>query len=114
MKTILVLFGGCSTEYEVSLQSACAILGHMDARQYAPLPVGITREGQWRYFPGPLFHLETGDWQDQPACVPCTLSLDRGARQLLLSDGLSPLSEIFKISSHNSAISAGTSSGSAP
>ena len=87
MKTILVLFGGCSTEYEVSLQSACAILGHMDARQYAPLPVGITREGQWRYFPGPLFHLETGDWQDQPACVPCTLSLDRGARQLLLSDG---------------------------
>ena len=70
MKTILVLFGGCSTEYEVSLQSACAILGHMDARQYAPLPVGITREGQWRYFPGPLFHLETGDWQDQPSCVP--------------------------------------------
>ena len=98
MKTILVLFGGCSTEYEVSLQSACAILGHMDARQYAPLPVGITREGQWRYFPGPLFHLETGDWQDQPACVPCTLSLDRGARQLLLSDGRRlPFEAVFPV-----------------
>ena len=98
MKTILVLFGGWSTEYEVSLQSACAILGHMDARQYAPLPVGITREGQWRYFPGPLFHLETGDWQDQPACVPCTLSLDRGARQLLLSDGRRlPFEAVFPV-----------------
>ncbi|WP_317347757.1 D-alanine--D-serine ligase VanG [Pusillibacter faecalis] len=98
MKTILVLFGGCSTEYEVSLQSACAILGHMDARQYAPLPVGITREGQWRYFPGPLFHLETGDWQDQPSCVPCTLSLDRGARQLLLSDGRRlPFDAVFPV-----------------
>lgn len=56
-------------------------------RGNSALPVGITREGQWRYFPGPLFHLETGDWQDPAACVPCTLSLDRGARQLLLSDG---------------------------
>ena len=47
MKTILVLFGGCSTEYEVSLHSAYAVLSHMDPARYTPLAVGITREGQW-------------------------------------------------------------------
>ena len=36
MKTILVLFGGCSTEYEVSLHSAYAVLSHMDPARYTP------------------------------------------------------------------------------
>ena len=30
MKKILVLFGGCSPEYVVSLQSAYSVLRHMD------------------------------------------------------------------------------------
>ena len=39
---ILVLFGGCSTEYGVSLESAHAVLSHMDPEKYRPIPVGIT------------------------------------------------------------------------
>ena len=54
MKTILVLFGGCSTEYEVSLHSAYAVLSHMDPARYTPLAVGITREGQWLCYTGDL------------------------------------------------------------
>ena len=46
-KNILVLFGGCSTEHEVSLQSAAAVLEHMDPNQFRALPVGITKEGRW-------------------------------------------------------------------
>lgn len=88
MKTILVLFGGCSTEYEVSLHSAYAVLSHMDPSRYVPLPVGITREGRWLHYTGSLAHLEDGSWLRQAAdCVPCTLSLDRGERALLLPDG---------------------------
>lgn len=88
MKTILVLFGGCSTEYEVSLHSAYAVLSHIDPSRYVPLPVGITREGRWLYYTGGLAHLEDGSWPRQAAdCVPCTLSLDRGERALLLPDG---------------------------
>ena len=56
MKTILVLFGGCSTEYEVSLHSAYAVLSHMDPARYTPLAVGITREGQWLCYTGDLSH----------------------------------------------------------
>ena len=85
MKTILVLFGGCSTEYEVSLQSAYAVIQALDRSRYIPLTVGITREGRWLRYRGALDHLNTGDWQVQPECVPCTLSLHRNERQLLLS-----------------------------
>lgn len=46
-KNIVVLFGGASSEYEVSLQSAYAVIGNMDRKKYNPVPVGITREGQW-------------------------------------------------------------------
>lgn len=33
-KTIGVLFGGCSTEYEVSLSSASAVIEHLDRAKY--------------------------------------------------------------------------------
>ena len=45
MKQLLVLFGGCSPEYSVSLASAYGVLTHMDRSLYQPIPVGITREG---------------------------------------------------------------------
>ncbi len=87
MQTILVLFGGCSTEYEVSLQSAHGVLQALDRSRFTPLTVGITREGRWLRYPGGLSHLETGDWQEQPSCVPCSLSQDRGSLQLPWLDG---------------------------
>ena len=74
MQTILILFGGCSTEYEVSLQSAHAVLQALDRSRFVPLAVGITREGRWLRYGGSWSHLETGDWQEPPACVPCALS----------------------------------------
>ena len=87
MKTILVLFGGCSTEYEVSLHSAYAVLSHMDPARYTPLAVGITREGRWLCYTGDLSRLEDGTWQQATDCTPCTPLVDRGAHALLLLDG---------------------------
>ena len=67
MKRILVFFGGCSSEYGVSLQSAHAVLTHMNRETLRPLPVGITREGRWLYYPGPLSRLPAGDFFDRPS-----------------------------------------------
>lgn len=86
MKTILFFFGGCSSEYGVSLQSACGVISHMDREKYRPLLVGITREGAWRYYTGPLEKLEDDTWW-KAGCLPCALSPDRGEKQLLLLDG---------------------------
>jgi D-alanine-D-alanine ligase len=44
---VAVLFGGKSSEHEVSLASARSIMGALDPQRYDVLPVGITREGKW-------------------------------------------------------------------
>lgn len=50
-KNIAVLFGGVSNEYEVSLRSVCSVLRSIDRAVYQPLPIGITRQGKWFYYP---------------------------------------------------------------
>ena len=84
-KTILVLFGGCSTEHDISLQSAQGVLEHMDRSRWLPLMVGITCQGEWLCYNGPVSAIGDGSWeQDRSHCTPCTLSLDRDKHQLLL------------------------------
>lgn len=53
-KKIAILFGGCSPEYKVSLQSAYEIIKNMDRDKYASVLLGITRDGEWyRYYGKP-------------------------------------------------------------
>jgi D-alanine-D-alanine ligase len=44
---ILILFGGRSAEHEVSLISARSVYGALDRDRYAPVLVGIGRDGRW-------------------------------------------------------------------
>lgn len=54
-KTVLaVLFGGKSSEYEVSLSSAYAVLSNVDGEKYDLVKIGITRSGEWYLYEGPL------------------------------------------------------------
>ncbi len=43
-----ILFGGRSGEHEVSLISAASLLKALDPKKYEVIPIGITRDGQWR------------------------------------------------------------------
>ncbi len=80
---IAVLFGGCSSEYSVSLKSAHAVLTHLDKTRYAPLPVGITPEGDWLLYSGSLDALLNDSWRQNAACCePCLLSPSRSRRAL--------------------------------
>ncbi|MEN9216871.1 MAG: D-alanine--D-alanine ligase family protein [Gloeomargarita sp. HHBFW_bins_162] len=42
-----ILFGGQSAEHEISVQSARNILAALSPTHYQPVPIGITRQGQW-------------------------------------------------------------------
>ncbi len=82
---IAVLFGGCSTEYGVSLQSAHALLSHIDKGKYDVLPVGIDRAGRWFYYFGFIDAILDGTWcDDLDNCIPCAISPNRGAPELIL------------------------------
>jgi D-alanine-D-alanine ligase len=50
MKTVMLLCGGVSCEHEISLLSVQAIHGHLNPDLYAPLLVGISKQGKWLYF----------------------------------------------------------------
>lgn len=48
-KTVAVLFGGQSSEHEVSCMSARTILAALDRNKYDVILIGITKEGKWLY-----------------------------------------------------------------
>lgn len=81
---IAVFFGGCSSEYGVSLQSASAVIRNLDPEKYQPVPVGITKDGRWFYVPADPDRMETDRWQDAKDCIPAALSPDRTEQCLLL------------------------------
>lgn len=47
---ICILFGGVSSEHEVSLVSATTVARALDKEKYNLHMIGITKSGQWRYF----------------------------------------------------------------
>ena len=42
-----MVYGGCSSEHEVSLASAASIVSNLDPARYEPVPLRIERSGQW-------------------------------------------------------------------
>ena len=80
-KTVVVLFGGQSSEHDVSLISACNIISNIDTNKYFVLTVGITRKGQWMLYNGPLKHIETGEWEK--FATPAFISPDASHKALI-------------------------------
>ncbi|HEY4023866.1 MAG TPA: D-alanine--D-alanine ligase family protein [Pseudonocardiaceae bacterium] len=44
---VAVVFGGRSTEHEVSCLSAGSVLANLDPDRFEPVPIGIARDGAW-------------------------------------------------------------------
>lgn len=65
-KTILVVFGGRSSEHEVSCISAATVISNMDQTRYEIYPVGITKEGRW-ILADSVESIKDGSWV-QGAC----------------------------------------------
>ena len=63
-KTIMVLFGGVSTEYLVSLRSAYNIIGGLRQSRDKIIRVGITPQGEWLRFDGSDDAIRDDQWQD--------------------------------------------------
>ncbi len=73
---IAVLFGGVSSEHDISLLSAYSVLTHIPEEKYDVLCVGITKKGHWMYYPGEYEYIKTGEWENNPDCCTAILSPD--------------------------------------
>lgn len=80
---IAVLFGGCSPEYGVSLESAYAVITHMDRSKYRPVLIGISPAGRWSYYTGDAERIPADTWQGMD-CAPAAVSPDREEKCLLV------------------------------
>lgn len=91
-ETLLVIFGGRSTEHEVSCRSVQNIARDVDRERYEPVLLGITKEGEWRLAED-LSSIEDGSWREGKRAM---LLPDASLRSLLIfeKDGSSRLQRI--------------------
>lgn len=85
---LAVLFGGISSEHDISCLSAASILRNLDKSKYEIYAIGITRAGAWFYCPTlDPDRIADGSWEQMSDRVPAVLSPDRGVHGLLLLQG---------------------------
>ena len=82
-RTIGILFGGASSEHDVSLMSATSVLENIDREKYDVIMVGITRDGRWMRYTGDVKKLIDHSWEEDPANRPAFLSPDRSVHGLV-------------------------------
>lgn len=72
MLNVAILFGGISTEHDISLKSADNVLAQLPRDRFNPVLVGIDRAGAWFHYTGDPADVVTGAWEDHDV-VPVTL-----------------------------------------
>ncbi len=61
--TVVVLFGGQSSEHDVSLMSAANMISAFDHKKYEIIPVGITKNGNWKICHGSVDTIKNNTWE---------------------------------------------------
>lgn len=85
-KELLLLFGGCSSEYYVSLKSAAAIIRHLDAKLYNINLIGITQNGSWHLTLATPEEIESNKWYEIDDNCKAFISPDRDIHGIIVYD----------------------------
>lgn len=84
-KRVAVLFGGCSSEYNVSLQSAYSVIEHINRDKYDVVLIGISRSGQWYLFEEHIERIKDDTWQEV-CSKKVTISVSREDHGIIIFD----------------------------
>ncbi|MBE6911815.1 MAG: D-alanine--D-alanine ligase [Ruminococcaceae bacterium] len=96
---LCVLFGGASSEHEISLMSVASVIRGLKTEKYNIIKVGITKSGAWFYLPDANPDaIEKNKWEELPK-KPCTLSVNREKRGVVCIDDGSfiPVDVVFPV-----------------
>lgn len=83
-KKVAVIFGGASSEHDISLISASNVIKSIPKDKYEVITIGITKKGRWLYFPGDISEIESGQWEKNPDCTSAVISPDPLHKGILL------------------------------
>lgn len=82
-----IIFGGKSSEYEVSLKSATSIIENISKEKYNVHLIGVTKEGKWQLFSGDTGEIPTGKWKDNSENKNILIVPDPEAHGIIINDG---------------------------
>lgn len=77
-----VIFGGRSSEHEVSRVSASAVISGISKDKYNIYQIGITKGGEWFLFSGDVSEIKSGKWEENKSNRKAFISPDTSARGL--------------------------------
>ncbi len=80
-KNVVVIFGGDSSEHDISCLSAATVIHNMDKEKYNIILVGITKEGKWLLV-DKVKDIEDGSWREGE--VRAFISPDTTTRALVI------------------------------
>ena len=90
-RNIAVIFGGRSSEHEVSCMSAANIISWIDKSKWNIIPIGITKDGRWLNTEK-LEDIRDGSWTESR--VTAELSPDAGRKSVIMTEPSGEVTDI--------------------
>lgn len=86
-KKVAIIFGGNSSEHDVSLVSATSVIKNVPKDNYDIVMLGITKAGKWLKYDGDVEKLAYDSWENDKSCVNAFVSPDASVHGIVvLSD----------------------------
>jgi len=87
-KTVAIIFGGESSEYDVSCVSAANVAENLDKSLYEAVLIGITKDGKWWVFNGSTDDMRNHIWHTKQALLtPAVISPCKAHHGIITFDG---------------------------
>lgn len=84
--SLLILFGGISSEHEVSCASAASVLKNINTEKYHINTIGITKEGNWLLTSSPAVNIGDGSWEKDTDNRKAIISPARDTRGIMIEE----------------------------
>lgn len=85
--TLGIIFGGVSSEHDISCISAKGIITNLDYNKYNVVLIGITKEGRWFLYNDDVNLLPEDKWIYSKSLVPAFISPDTSVHGIITSRG---------------------------
>ncbi len=86
-KTVALLFGGVSSEHEVSCMSVSSVWENIDREKYEVLLIGITKNGEWRLYGGDVEKVRSCQWAfDEENLKKAYICPDRAVHGIMVEE----------------------------
>lgn len=85
-KRVGIIFGGCSPEYDVSLESVYSVLCNINKEKYDLVLIGITKDGDWFKYNGDIENIKNDTWYSKEKCTKVVVSSSKSDKGIIEID----------------------------